>query len=465
MESKNTKKPNILFLFADDQRFDTIHALGNKGIKTPNLDKLVKEGTTFTHAHIPGGTCGAVCMPSRAMLHTGRSLFKLDKQGQEIPEEHTLMGEVLRNEGYTSFGTGKWHNGIRAYARSFNDGDNIFFGGMHDHWCVPVHSYDPTKQYAKRIRRVENYSYNNKPHSHIADGMHPGEHSTDFIAQSVIDFLDKKHEQPFFAYVSFLAPHDPRTMPEEFRNLYRAEDIELPPNFMNYHPIEYNNTQCRDEVLAPYPRTIEDTKNQIAEYYGMISHLDYQIGRILDKLEAVGEKENTLIIYTADNGLALGQHGLFGKQNLYEHSVRVPLIFSGQTIPKNEQRNQLVYLYDIFPTLCDFLKLEQPESILGKSFLSAFENKEVVIRDGLYLAYTDKIRGLRKEGYKYIQHRYQGLETASLYNLEQDPYECSNLAQDPKQKDRLISFKEALKAYAETSGELSQELGQNYWGK
>ena len=145
-------KPNVLILFADDQRFDTIKALGNNEVITPNLDKLVAKGTTFTHAHIPCGTSGAVCMPSRAMLNTGRTLFTIKEQGQTIPDDHKLMGEVFKENGYETFGTGKWHNGSKAYARSFTCGDNIFFGGMHDHWCVPVHSYAADGVYNGKLR-------------------------------------------------------------------------------------------------------------------------------------------------------------------------------------------------------------------------------------------------------------------------------------------------------------------------
>lgn len=126
----------MYFFFTDDQRFDTINALGNKKIITPNIDNIVKTGVTFTHAHIPGGTSGAICMPSRAMIHSGKNLFDLHDSGSSIPADHSLLGETLRNNGYRTFGTGKWHNGTDAYARSFTDGDEIFFGGMNDHWNV-----------------------------------------------------------------------------------------------------------------------------------------------------------------------------------------------------------------------------------------------------------------------------------------------------------------------------------------
>jgi arylsulfatase A-like enzyme len=136
-----------LFILTDDQRFDTIAALGNAAIHTPNMDRLVAMGTSFTQAHIPSGTVGAICCPSRAMLHTGRTLFHLEQDGASIPESHTTMGEWFRAQGYETFGTGKWHNGRESFHRSFTDGEHIFFGGMTDHWNVPCYHYDSTGVY------------------------------------------------------------------------------------------------------------------------------------------------------------------------------------------------------------------------------------------------------------------------------------------------------------------------------
>lgn len=457
------KKPNILFLLADDERFDTIHALGNDEIITPNLDKLVEQGTSYTNAHIQGGTCGAVCMPSRAMLNTGRSLFNLQGKGQEIPMDHALLGEVLKQNGYETFGTGKWHNGKKAFNRSFSCGDSIFFGGMHDHWMVPFNHYDPTCAYEKKMKKTLDFNLHNSAPEFTADYMRPGEHSTDVIAESIKTFLGQKHDKPFFAYAAFLAPHDPRTMPQEFRDMYDETKIKLPPNFANYHNVEYANTNCRDELLAPYPRTEENTKLQIAEYYAMISHVDYQIGEIVNKLEESGERENTIIIYAADNGLALGQHGLFGKQNVYDHSVRVPLVISGKGINKNQRRNQLVYLYDIFPTLCDILGLEIPKSVQGISFAKSLNDPSYVTRDHLYYAYTDKIRGVTKNNFKYMEHRFNGLHTKALFNLKDDPYEIANLYLHKDYQDVLKDLQATMKQESIDSNELNQELGKTYW--
>jgi len=371
-------KPNILFLFADDQRFDTISALGNKEIITPNLDALVKEGTCFTHAHIPGGTVGAVCMPSRAMVNTSRSLFHLQGNGHVIPDNDPLLGEELQKAGYETYGIGKWHNGTKSYARSFSDGDEIYFGGMWDHWNVPAHHFDPTGQYPERIPHCMNLFHNNKLEIKITDHMHQGKHSTDLFSETAIQFIQDRASgkrdkgKPFYLYTAFMAPHDPRTMPERFLHMYDNVNVTLPKNFKDMHPFDYGILDCRDETLAPYPRTKENTIQQIKEYYAMISHLDWAIGNIIHALKESGEYENTLIVFAGDNGLALGQHGLFGKQNAYEHSLRVPLIFAGPGIQKGAKIDSPCFLMDIFPTLCDTIHISIPQTQIPPQVITCF---------------------------------------------------------------------------------------------
>ena len=185
-----TARPNVLFFFADDQRFDTIHALGNPDIDTPNLDWLVRRGTAFTRAHIMGGTVPAVCMPSRAMLMTGRTLFRLQDAGAVIPEAHVMLPELLRDAGYDTFGTGKWHNGTASYARCFSHGDQIFFGGMDDHWNVPVCRFDPAGGYPEPRPHpfdpgTGTVQMNLKSYDHVAAGTH----SSQLFADATIEFL------------------------------------------------------------------------------------------------------------------------------------------------------------------------------------------------------------------------------------------------------------------------------------
>jgi arylsulfatase A-like enzyme len=458
------KKTNILFFFTDDQRFNTIAAIGNDEIITPNIDRLVKNGTVFTQAHIPSGTCGAICMPSRAMLNTGRTLFHLDGEGQTISEEHALIGETFQKAGYRTFGTGKWHNGTRAYARSFTDGGEIFFGGMDDHWNVPAHSFDPTGEYSERTIKVSNYFYDNKEQTHICNHVTPGKHSSELFCDAAIDFINScDGSQPFYAYVSFMAPHDPRTMPLRFKEMYDPEKIKLPENFMSMHPIEYGNANNRDELLAPYPRTPENTRQQIAEYYAMITHLDYEMGRVIKVLEEKGMADDTIILFAGDNGLALGQHGLFGKQNHYEHSIRVPFIISGKGIPGNNKRDAYIYLLDIFPTICDLIGIDVPDTVEGKSFAKIIDDKDYKTRDTLYFAYKDKIRSVKDERYKLMEFVHEGKLTTQLYDLKNDPWELANLYYTEGYSHIIDKLRKEMYGLRDEWEDEKHPLGKSYW--
>lgn len=429
------KKPNILFIVTDDQRYDTIHALGNDEIITPNLDFLVKDGTSFTNAYIPCGLVGAVCMPSRAMINTGMDLYKLEGNGETIPENHVLLGEHLRNNGYLTFGTGKWHNGPPAYTRSFDEGDNAFFSGMWDHWNVPVCRHDPTGKYDNVINFVTDF-YSSKEVAKInCDKFNPGVHSSTLLTDTTIDFIEKhQKEEPFYCYTAYLAPHDPRTMPQEFLDMYDGRTITLPDNFMSEYPLAYGEKRMRDELLTPYPRTRERTLSELKDYYAMITHLDYEIGRIITALKKNGVYENTLIVLCGDNGLGVGSHAFMGKQNHFEHSIKVPLIFKGPGLPKNHLVSSNVYLYDIFPTLCEYLGVSIPESVTGKSFWECFTTQKEH-RRSMYYSFGSTIRSIRVGDYKLCEYiGEEGERSTLLFNILEDPMELRNLYSENSEK-------------------------------
>jgi len=458
-----SKKPNILFFFTDDQRFDTIRALGNDQIFTPNLDALVRRATTFTHAHIPGGTCGAVCMPSRAMLHTGRTLFQLDREGQEIPPGHTTLGECLRSAGYTTFGTGKWHNGRSAYARSFSCGDEIFFGGMGDHWNVPAYRFDPTGLYDSKCPYVADPFRSNTTEFRDCDHIEAGKHSTDLFVDAAVRFVEQQNSSdPFFMYISLMAPHDPRTMPREFLEMYDPESITLPANFLTEHPIDTGALAIRDELLAAFPRNPDEIKRHIAEYYAMISHLDHAFGRLIETLRKEGQLDNTIIVFAGDNGLAVGQHGLMGKQNLYDHSVRVPLILAGPGIPEGEQRESLVYLLDIFPTLCDLTSTSIPESVEGKSLVPCLNVRDADVRASLYLAYADSIRGVTDGRHKLIEY---ACGRTQLFDLSNDPLEMQDISNEDASTVILAQMRQSLLNLSAEWDDESHPTGVEFWAQ
>jgi len=458
-------RPNILFLFTDDQRYDTIGALGNRSIQTPNMDRLAESGVSFTQAHIPGGTSGAVCMPSRAMLHTGRSLFHIQGAGESIPEDQITLGETFREQGYITFGTGKWHNRHDAYHRSFSQGDEIFFGGMADHWNMPAFSYDPSGQYADRCALIKDPHRSNEITWRNCDHIHAGRHSTEIISDAAIRFLQTHDEQvPFFCYVSFLAPHDPRTMPQTFLDLYPSEEISLPPNFLGGHPFDNGALHIRDELLAGFPRNPKEIRQHLAAYYAMISHLDFHIGRILDALEEQGMGDNTIVVLAGDNGLAVGQHGLMGKQNCYEHSLRAPLIFSGKGILKNETTEAWVYLYDVFPTLCSLTQTPVPASVEGRDLSRLLKDTSLPGRDQLTFAYTDKHRAIKKDGFKLIEYVVNAEHTRThLFELQDDPWELNDLSQSPEHAATLADLRKAMAQDSLKNGDRETSWGQTFW--
>jgi len=459
-------KPNILFIITDDLRYDAIAALGNPDVITPNIDEIVRNGVAFTQAHMPGSTTHPVCMPSRAMIHTGRHLFSWQDHGETIPEEHALLGEILQREGYRTVGIGKWHNGTRSYARSFTDGGTIFFSGMWDHWNVPVCDYDPTGTYDNVKNFISNPFYESTVTKLHCDRIYPGKHSSELFAETAVNWLENDDgEDPFMLYVAFMAPHDPKSMPDEFLAMYDPQKLHLPENIAAEHPFNYGMKYHRDEVLAPYPRTPEIVRRHLAAYYAMITHMDRELGKILDALKRKGKYENTIIVFMADHGLALGQHGLFGKQNNYDHSVRVPLIIAGPGIPKNETRDSYVYHFDIFPTLCELIGAEIPPSLEAKSLMPLIRDRNAKIREDLYFAYDDMIRGTKDERFKLLEYRGEGVRETQLFDLKNDPLETNNLYGQPGYEEVTRKLREQLMRYKEKWGDETHPTGQRFWSR
>lgn len=463
----SARKPNILFLFADDERFNTINALGNPEIRTPNLDALAGSGTVFSNAYIMGGQSAAVCMPSRAMLWTGRTLFRLERYGAVIPDEHMLLGEAMRGAGYNTFATGKWHNGPPAFNRSFSAGDEILFSGMGDHFKTYLSHYHADGKYPapravpwpKEVSGLPDTEIN-LIYDHVSEGVHSSEVFRDAAVKYIRDYAD---EAPFLMYVSFMAPHDPRNMPKRYLDMYDPETISVPANFLPKHPFDNGELNIRDEVLEKWPRTPEAVRRHIAAYYAMITHLDAQVGAIIDALKRSGAYENTIIVFSGDNGLALGQHGLMGKQNVYDHSVHVPLIFAGPGIPAGEKREAFCYLYDIFPTLCELTGTPAPDSVDGMSLVPAIRGADAHGRESMFFAYKNYQRAVRTDCWKLILYNVKGRKTTQLFDLAADPYETANLAGKPEYAGRVLELTALMKDWIRRAGD-SVDLDKTDWG-
>ncbi len=453
------KKKNVIVLLSDDQRFDTIAAWGNKEIITPNLDWLAQNGTSFTQAHVFGGLSGAICQPSRAMLLTGRTLFNIDRQARDNQEfsfdiynNYVTFPELLRKNSYNTVGIGKQHNGTSIYNRAFSDGAKVFFGGMGDQYNIPFQDYKPDNSYGP----PKDNNYNpNKPST-------SGQHSSELFAGETVHFIEKYKKEPFLIYTAFTTPHDPRLAPEEYKQWYADRKVSLPPNFLPQHPFDNGELKVRDELLAPFPRTEADTIRQIKEYYATISHLDAQIGKIIKAVQANGLWEDTVIVFAGDNGLALGQHGLFGKQSVYEHSNRVPLIFAGAGIPKNKKATGYCYLSDIYATLNELIGIQAPKSVQGISLGKAFNNPNASLRPALYFAFKHYQRAVKKEGFKLIEYHVNGERHTQLFDLNKDPWEINNLAETPAYQAKKKELKRLLLELREHFGDTFSPFWEGY---
>lgn len=410
-----SKKPNVIFLFADDQRADTISAHGNPHIKTPSLDKLSESGFSFTRNYCAGSFSGAVCVASRAMLMTGRHWMQIPgKKKNTVWDGLTLLPQHLKEKaGYETFIVGKWHNGQKTLKNSFSNGHSVYMGGMADHSDFEVQDYKDGQLSEKR--KAKEFS------------------STEF-ANSAIDFINQaKAEKPFFLYVAFMAPHDPRNPPEKYRQMYYSKRPPLPKNYLPVHPFKNAPAASmgRDEGLAPWPRTKETVSDQLCEYYGLVTQLDEQVGRIMDSVKNSQHADNTIIIYTADHGLAMGSHGLLGKQNVYEQSMRCPLIISGKGIPKG-QNFSYTYIHDLYATICNWAGVEKPNGVTALDLSPIMNGQKEQVRNTLFLPFQNSQRAVSDGQWKL--HIYPRINHQLLFDLKSDPHEMNNLASSNPEK-------------------------------
>ena len=424
------KKPNVLFIFADDQCFETVRAFGKTDIDTPNLDKLVRNGVTFTHAYNMGSWSGAVCVASRAMLVSGRFVWNANKVYRTMEKERQagrFWPEYMKKAGYETYFTGKWH--IRAKAELAFDHAQHVRGGMPNQ--TPAGYNRPKSKNDKKWQPWD---------KQFGGFWKGGKHWSEVVGDDAVGYLKhtKTTDKPFFMYIAFNAPHDPRQSPKKYVDKYPLSRIKVPKNFQPKYPYASDigcSPKLRDEKLAPFPRTKYAVQVHRQEYYAIITHMDAQIGRILDALKKSGQEKNTWIFFTADHGLACGHHGLFGKQNLYDHSVRVPFLVVGPGVPKNEQRTGPMYLQDVMPTALELAGVKKPSHVQFHSLLSRIKKAdEPSPYKSVYGAYLAFQRSITHDGWKLIL--YPKIKKARLYHLANDPLEMKDLAGDSSTMQR-----------------------------
>ncbi len=453
LQAKEPGQPNILFIFADDQAFDTIGAHGNDEIQTPTLDSLAKRGVTFSHAYNQGGWNGAICVASRTMLVTGRFLWKANASynttDRDFREKGLLWPQLLQKAGYETYFSGKWH--IRA------DAEKAFMTARH------VRPGMPNQTPAGYNRPIEGKEGEWKPWDKKFEGFWKGGvHWSEVLANDAVDYLHTaaKSERPFFMYLAFNAPHDPRQSPKRFVDRYPLEDIAVPKSFLPLHPFEIGSNKIRDERLAPFPRTEYSVKVNRQEYYAIITHMDEQIARILKTLKETGQADNTYIFFSADHGLSVGRHGLIGKQNMYDHSVRIPFMVVGPNVPADKRIDSPIYVQDVMPTTLALAGADKPDHVDFQSLLPLIRGETTNSYESIYGAYLARAqRMVTHGGFKLIL--YPGIKKSLLFDLKNDPLEMDDLSElKPMQAKAKLLFSKLRGLQTQTGDTL--DLGESF---
>lgn len=420
-----TPRPNFLFIICDDLTFRAIRALNNPEVRTPNLDRLVNEGCAFTHCFHQGSWSGAVCVPSRTMLNTGLSAFQAQEGATRVP----TWGQTLGEAGYDTYIAGKWHLDPKVLERSFREKGPVS-GGMLNSTPDATDRPKPGNHWDPSDKTLAGHWLHTGQWAHREpDAI---EHSSELWTDCAVDYLASRaanRSAPFFMYIGYNAPHDPRQSPKEFVEQYPREKIQIPPNYLAEHPFDQGDRLVRDEVLAPIPRSEEAVRVHRQEYYAIVTHLDGQIGRLLDALEKSGRARETYVMLTADHGIAIGQHGLWGKQNMYDHSIRMPLLVRGPGVAAGKRVDELVYQHSMFATTCELAGVPVPKHVQFPSLAGMLRGSAGNGADSIFCYYRDFQRAVRTKTHKLIV--YPQARRVQLFDLAKDPWETRDLSGDP----------------------------------
>jgi choline-sulfatase len=442
-------KPNILLLFTDMQRFDTIHALGNPIIKTPNLDRLVREGTAFTCAYSPS----PVCVPARCCMHYGQYPTRTGLTDNGIMPEHNhrSMADLLNDNGYVTQAIGKCHftpdvHELRGFQKRLTQEEGISDPATDD-YCKWLSSqnldYDEphgTRGEMYYVPQVSLHDENTHPSSYI------GSKSVEFIHEQ------KNQGKPWMLFSSFIHPHPPMAPPKPWHKLYRSPDMELPPipdncaallTWINRHQNRYKyRDQGIDKNLL---------KQIIAYYYASISFVDFQVGRILSALEEDGILDNTMIIFSSDHGEYLGSFNCYGKRSMHDPSARIPLTIR---YPERFEASKIcaepATLVDILPTVAASIGADVKDWVLdGVDLKQVIDG--TVKRKYVYSQFSGKETGIYMILSKKWKYFYSaGDDREFLFDRKNDPGETTNQADNPKLNEMKEKLRHELLIFLQT---------------
>ena len=441
------QRPNILFLLADDMRPDCIAALGNPDIQTPNLDRLVERGMTFTRA-----TCSyPICVVSRAEILTGMHGWEngvSGMRGSKFADNVTFWPETLQQAGYDSWHVGKWHVSGRPSTRGYSDVAGLFSSGGGQYWKEGQVDWKgfPITGYRGWIFQSDD---GKTKFPEMGIGVTPD--ISEKFADAAISLIERETEKPWFCHVNFTAPHDPLFIPPGLEGKYDADEMPLPENYLPVHPFDHGNFDGRDEALLAWPRTKDAVQDLLRVYYAVIDDMDAQIGRILDAVEAAGETENTLVIFTSDHGMSCGSHGLRGKQSQYEHTINVPFVVAGPGIEPGSTSDAPIYLRELYPTTCELVGVPVPAAVTAESFAPILHREKDEHHEDIFGYFTHTQRMIRtNDGWKL--NYYPEIGRWQMFDLNTDPNETNDLA-GPEHQERLTELKSRLSDWRKKTGD------------
>lgn len=439
------KNKNVLLLMVDQQRWDTIHALGNKVIRTPNLDRLCRRGTAFVQAY----STVPVCAAARDALLTGASSRVRGAACSSLrwrPNARPIQN-VLGEAGYKTGAFGKMHFSVAGDGYGFKklkvheEVNSEKFGFFRDDDDYNMYLVDKGMGHLRYVSGVRNVLYNQPQISIIAEEHH----ETRWVADQALDFINAYHSAPFFCKASWMQPHWPVNVPKEWANLYAVEDITEPVwSEVEQAHLPWFTDICRnasDMADRDKPIAMTRIKRAKALYYASISYIDYHIGRILERLEALGQLENTLIFFTSDHGELLFDHLSIAKCVAYDAAIRVPFIVAGPGMGQGEVCEDFVSHADFAPTVYDYTGITPGANIelVGASLLG--DRPIVRQRDSVFSELNEGVNGgfvtIRTKKWKYAFYHQGGLR--QLFDLEADAEELDNLLLRPTEAHAAVA--------------------------
>lgn len=444
------RRPNILLITDDQHNARNMGCAGDPMVKTPHLDRLAARGTRFTHAY----SCNMICAPSRVSMITGQYVHSHGYYGNSGPQPSRplWMTSHLRKNGYQNAMIGKAHYGWPKIAEEF---DYIRLCDRID--CPPD---NPLKNdYFRMLVKKGQVSQSDEQRRGLgqnnpARALLPKESSVEWwTADSAIDFLRARDKQkPFFAFVSFQRPHAPITPPVPYDTMYKPSDVQLPPSVhdtLEGKPAE-QMAAAKRSIYPYHPTDLTKLQEIIAMYFGLISLVDHNVGRIVAELEAQKLLDDTLILFTADHGDFSGEHGFFHKNlGMYECINRIPFIAAGPGLSAGLVRDELVQQVDIFPTACEVAGVPVPASVQGMSLMPLCRAGSPEWKRTAAFAEEEGRMCVRTARYRMV---FDPVGNANeLYDHSSDPWELKNLYNDPaSEKVRLELANELLRYYSRT---------------